>query len=85
MHIFKSRNPIWLILDIVIAVLLWREAILVAAIFFTLDSLIQLIYTVLPDMVDAWDKNKNYRIFYTLFFAIALFFIVRHLTDVNAI
>ncbi|MEN9647482.1 MAG: hypothetical protein RLY57_286 [Candidatus Parcubacteria bacterium] len=78
MHVLKSRNPIWLLLDIIICIWLWNIGIIVAAIFFTIDSVIQLLYTILPDMIDPLEKNKKYRVFYSLFLGIALFLIVRH-------
>jgi hypothetical protein len=85
MHIIKSRNPVWLLLDIAIMILCWKAGILVAALFFTFDTVVQLIYTILPDFVDVWEKNKKYRIFYTLFFLSAIFFVIRHLVDENII
>lgn len=85
MHIIKSRNPIWLILDIAIAIWMWKLGIIIAAIFFTFDSVVQLLYTFLPDMVDMWDYNKKYRVFYALFFLLAIFFILRFLVERNIV
>jgi hypothetical protein len=79
MHIFKSRNPIWLLIDIIITVWLWKIPVIIGALFFTFDSVIQLIYTILPDMVDSWDKSKKYRAFYALFLLAGLYFIFRYL------
>jgi hypothetical protein len=79
MHILKSRNPFWLLLDIIIAVWLWKVGVIVAAVFFTLDALLQLVYTFFPDLIDSWDTLKTYRVFYTVFFFIAIFFIIRYL------
>jgi hypothetical protein len=85
MHIFKSRNPIWLIGDILMTIWMWKAGVLVAAIFFTFDSIIQFLYTILPDMVDAWDKNTKYRVFYTLFLVVGIFFLIRYLTATKVI
>ncbi len=78
MHIFKSRNPLWLLIDISLAIWMWRAGTIGAALFFTFDSAVQLTYTFLPDMVDSWDKNKKYRVFYTLFLLAGVFFFFRY-------
>ncbi len=81
MHLFKSRNPIWLILDVVITYWLWKAGIHIAFAFFLFDSIIQLIYTFFPEFNDGLDKSKKYRIFYAVFYIVMLISIFLHLTS----
>lgn len=81
MHIFKSRNPIWLILDLVCAWGFWKVPVLIPAIFFTFDSLLQLVYMFFPEMIDTLEKKNSFRIFYTLALLVAIVFIIKALAN----
>jgi hypothetical protein len=81
MHIFKSRNPLWLIGDIILAVWLWRIPLFIPALFFTLDSLLQLIYTFFPEMIDTLEKKMWFRFMYISFFILALLFIIKAISS----
>jgi len=81
MHIFKSRNPLWLIGDVICAVGFWRVPLLIPALFFTLDSILQLIYTFFPEAIDTLEKKKGFRLFYVIALMIAIFFIIKALSE----
>jgi hypothetical protein len=81
MHIFKSRNPLWLLGDIAITVWLWSIPLFIPAIFFSLDTLLQLVYTFFPELVDTFEKSLLYRIMYVALWLAAVGMIVLHLSQ----